>query len=155
MMWRHAKRPNRAGILVASSGFDALPALVMRMAWALVAVLGLVGCTAGSVSRADSDESQESPTTGVGSEGAVDWLAPIDARFTSCTADAECVAVELGCCDSCNGGRVVAVASASADEVRRRYHETGCAEFACNLLACRPTVVSCQAGQCVVDEPAR
>lgn len=67
----------------------------------------------------------------------------------TCQADADCAAVELGCCNHCNGGRVVGVnrASAAAIEASR---QAPCDDFACTRKMCRPAKVRCDQGSCRV-----
>jgi hypothetical protein len=55
----------------------------------------------------------------------------------ACTADVDCVAVDIECCDWCNGGRAVGVHRDFAAEVRSNYvppHE--CQRIACTEKAC-------------------
>lgn len=70
----------------------------------------------------------------------------------ACSVDADCVPVEIECCDHCNGGTVVGIHRDHAAEVRRTYagHDE-CAEVACTLMACveQPTGV-CRQGVCGV-----
>ena len=55
----------------------------------------------------------------------------------ACTADTDCAAVEIECCDHCNGGQVVGVHKDYASEVMRQYasHDE-CAGTACTKMAC-------------------
>lgn len=68
----------------------------------------------------------------------------------ACTADTDCVAVEIECCDHCNGGVVVGIHRDHAAEVRNSYAGPDeCGQTACTLMACieQPTAV-CRQGVC-------
>lgn len=73
----------------------------------------------------------------------------IDER-QACTADGDCAAVELACCDHCNGGTVVGVHKDFAADVHASYagdcHDTMCTQMACVE---QPTPV-CQQGMCAL-----
>jgi hypothetical protein len=72
----------------------------------------------------------------------------LDASFTTCTQPTDCVVVELGCCDDCNGGLAVAVNNASAAEVEAAFSESCGNNTACTLMACADWEISCDAGTC-------
>ena len=75
----------------------------------------------------------------------------LDAATTSCTEPSDCVVVELGCCDACNGGFAVAVNTASAAQVRAD-HAQDCGEgMACTEMACPDWVVTCDDGTCASE----
>ena len=71
----------------------------------------------------------------------------------ACSADDDCVAVERGCCDECNGGEAVGahedhVDEAMADGPQGRGE---CAALtACTRMGCAPWVATCQAGRCEI-----
>lgn len=68
----------------------------------------------------------------------------------ACSADGDCAAVEIECCDHCNGGFVVGVHRDHADEVRRTYAPPEeCAGVACTEMAClEQPVAYCARGVC-------
>lgn len=71
----------------------------------------------------------------------------------ACSGDDDCVAVELQCCDACNGGEAVGVHRDHVDEVladspRGRGECTG---VACTELGCADWIPSCQAGKCTIE----
>ena len=70
----------------------------------------------------------------------------------ACAADDDCVAVELACCDACNGGEQVGVNKAHVDEVKAAAFEKSgdCLDVACTEMACPPPVPACEAGTCVL-----
>lgn len=76
------------------------------------------------------------------------------ADIYACTADDDCVAVERGCCDECNGGEAVGahkdhVEAAIAEGPRGRGE---CDEVqACTERGCAPWVATCQAGRCAIE----
>jgi hypothetical protein len=70
----------------------------------------------------------------------------------ACTADKDCAAVEIECCDHCNGGNVVGVHRDSADEVRAQFAgESKCGGTACTLMACAPATPICRQERCGVS----
>ena len=73
---------------------------------------------------------------------------PLPAEYTACEVPEDCVAVELGCCDACNGGLAVAVAVDQADAVVERYSERCGAAATCTLMACPDWEMTCDAGVC-------
>lgn len=76
---------------------------------------------------------------------------PLQVSYTECSVAEDCVAVELGCCDACNGGFAVAVNTASADKVAQQFTETCGANWACTEMACPSWVLSCDAGTCAME----
>lgn len=69
-----------------------------------------------------------------------------------CVADADCVAVEIECCDHCNGGTVVGVHRDSADEIKQQYAPAAtCQNTACTEMACAQAVPICRDQRCGVS----
>ncbi len=65
----------------------------------------------------------------------------------TCDADSDCVALELGCCNHCNGGRVLAVNKQGAKEFAA-HKQAPCDDFVCTRKMCRPEKVRCAQGTC-------
>jgi hypothetical protein len=68
----------------------------------------------------------------------------------ACGADADCAAVEMGCCDHCNGGMAVGVHRDFAADV----HQTvlgDCDDTACTEIACLAAKPICRQGRCGVS----
>lgn len=76
---------------------------------------------------------------------------PLPAEYTTCEAADDCIPVELGCCDACNGGLAVAVRADKAEEVADLYSENCGASTSCTLMGCPEWVVSCDAGTCAME----
>ena len=110
------------------------------MMWLLVTVLGLTACT-------------ELPLE-VTCEQDYPPALPLELELTECEVDDDCVALELGLCDHCNGGTVVAVSDASQGEVLSRHSEclpdTG--QWACTEMACEIREATCLEGTCTLVE---
>jgi protein TonB len=86
-------------------------------------------------------------------EQAWEGLTPAPpAAWLTCTADADCQAVEVGCCDHCNGGRVVSVVSKQAKAAQKRYRPRRCPD-ACTELGCAEAVPVCIQGPQASDQP--
>ena len=73
---------------------------------------------------------------------------PLDASLTSCSDSGQCVVVELGCCDACNGGLAVAVNRESMADVTSRFSEQCDGPTICTLRGCAPWVATCVDGSC-------
>lgn len=71
-----------------------------------------------------------------------------DARF-ECVGNEDCVVLEVGCCNHCNGGSLVAVNLASTATASSTFHERGCAETTCTERNCDWDYQAvCDAGTC-------
>jgi hypothetical protein len=68
----------------------------------------------------------------------------------ACSTDKDCVAVEVECCDHCNGGLVVGIHRDYAAEVRNAYTPADeCGEAACTKRGCVDEPVAlCRQGVC-------
>ena len=75
---------------------------------------------------------------------------PLETRFTECTVAADCVAVELGCCDECNGGFAVAVNTDSVAAVTAEFAEVCGVTQGCTEMGCPAWELSCDAGVCAM-----
>lgn len=77
--------------------------------------------------------------------------ADLDPAWTDCSAGQTCVIVELGVCDACNGGALVAVNEASEDAVLRRHAQPRPIgrPYSCTLMACAPVTAVCEDDVCV------
>jgi hypothetical protein len=70
----------------------------------------------------------------------------------ACTADADCEAVEVACCDHCNGGTVVGIHRDHVADVRQTYVPGDkCDGVACTKMACAEQPVPfCKDGVCAL-----
>jgi hypothetical protein len=86
----------------------------------------------------------------------------LPAEWVDCRQDSDCVALEMGCCDHCNGGWVVAVNRAHVTRATGAYHQAcdsyertlpdGNIEFcgpSCTELGCGGIGQRCSVGRCV------
>src|SRR5215467_11310919 len=82
-------------------------------------------------------------------------------EWVSCRSDADCVALEMDCCDHCNGGWVLAVNRDHVARTTAAYHASctawerkeadGSISFcgpSCTELGCGPIGQLCQGGRC-------
>jgi len=106
-------------------------------------VLALTGCKKDAPSTTP-DDPDDSGNTGGGDDD------PVTSEVDACTADEDCVAVELECCDACNGGTAVSVHQDHVDEVvaASARGRGECAATMCTMMACAEWVPSCEAGRC-------
>jgi hypothetical protein len=99
-----------------------------------------------SLAACKKDAAPTAPPSHTGGE-------PVAADPYACTADDQCVAVELKCCDACNGGEAVGV---QKDQVEAVVAESprgkgACGEVMCTEMACAPWIASCQNGKCELE----
>jgi hypothetical protein len=59
----------------------------------------------------------------------------VDEAWVDCRVEDDCVIVEAGCCDHCNGGAMTAVARPYADRARQLLARTAC-ESPCTTVSC-------------------
>lgn len=78
-------------------------------------------------------------------------LSPTFDERQACGGDADCAAVEIECCDHCNGGTAAGVHKDHAADVRKEY-AAACqgAQIACTLMACADAEPICRQGRCGV-----
>jgi hypothetical protein len=77
-----------------------------------------------------------------------DAIANLSGPVVECTKDEDCVVVEIGCCDHCNGGEVASVNVAYAEEVEE-YHTGDCGDqIMCTMMACPDELPRCREGEC-------
>jgi hypothetical protein len=65
----------------------------------------------------------------------------------ACSADSDCVAVEVECCDQCNGGHAVGVHKDYLAEIRATYPGE-CTDVACTEMACEAPKPFCSNSVC-------
>ena len=107
-------------------------AAMKRVALLLAAVL-LAAC---------AKKSAPDPQTPPGS-------SPYDER-QACSIDADCIVVEIECCDHCNGGTVVGIQRDYVNDIRASYvPDSKCKDAACTKMACvEEPVAICRQGIC-------
>jgi len=105
------------------------------MRWAIL--LLLVAC--GSSDSGEMEAESEYPPN-----------LPLEASYTECATVDDCVVIELGCCDECNGGLAVAVNADSESEVRERFTEDCGSGQDCTLIGCAPWELICVDDACGV-----
>ena len=77
---------------------------------------------------------------------------PLESRLTICELDRDCVIVELGKCDFCNGGLAVVVNRASEAEVRKKYSQRSPLGYACTEMQCVTGPPVCDGGTCAIGD---
>lgn len=65
----------------------------------------------------------------------------------ACSADSDCVAIEVECCDQCNGGNAVGVHKDYLADIEATYPGE-CTDVACTEMACEPPTAFCSNGVC-------
>ena len=94
---------------------------------------------------------------GVGGSDTVTDAGTTSAKWTACSASADCVPVELACCDHCNGGKLGAFHKDHASEAKAALGPApgACDATACTEMGCGPAVAWCESGVCAAGpDPA-
>ena len=79
---------------------------------------------------------------------------PSWASLFACDVADDCVVMDMGCCDYCNGGWALAVADGQQEAATAQYGADHCGPVACTKKACSPWFAVCQEGMCALaDEP--
>lgn len=77
---------------------------------------------------------------------------PLPAAFTTCEVAEDCKVVELGCCDSCNGGTAVAVrVDHEAEAVDTYAQACDGIDMVCTEMACAPLYTECIENTCTLQ----
>ena len=117
----------------------------MRPALLLALVSGSLALAACG-SQTSTSSSGTTPGGGTGGSAVADGA-------DSCTADADCVAIELACCDACNGGHAVAVNKAHEEATAATSDRAAgkCESTMCTEMACAPWAPTCKDGHCQLE----
>ncbi len=90
-------------------------------------------------------------------EGGTHEAAPnlkVPEDWVTCRTGDDCVALEGGCCDHCNGGMITAVHKDYADKVRPYLENFGCEDSeGCTEIACDPPAeheIACMTRACIL-----
>jgi len=75
--------------------------------------------------------------------------APAEPMF-ACVSDRDCMLVEMGCCDHCNGGSLMSVNVDHVGHAVQSWHEPSCGAAMCTKMACvaDPPRPVCDGGVC-------
>ena len=130
-------RPTRSDLAWQSRPGGSEVGIALRLSLPVLFVAILMGCTD------EGDSNPDYPPS-----------LPLDAEYTDCSTADDCVVVELGCCDECNGGFAVAVNVDSESVVSERFTETCQEDQACTEIGCAPWVLSCDDGTCGLERQA-
>ncbi len=85
-------------------------------------------------------------------DSTVDAAAP--PAWFACAQPGDCAAVEIACCDHCNGGKLMAANKAYASDVKSMFGAKNCGGVACTAMGCAfPPTLACQQGQCAIGAP--
>lgn len=79
----------------------------------------------------------------------VDQGVSVPDAWRACAAPADCALVLTTCCDQCNGGKAVAVATSHTKDVEAKFPRQ-CSQTACTMRGCS-TRATCEAGRCVMQ----
>jgi hypothetical protein len=94
------------------------------------------------VIRLNAESSESSPRLDLSA-------ASVDEAMFTCSDTAECVVVETGCCDHCNGGALLAVNNRYTDAAMAAFRQRECEDSSCTKMACEWSYTPvCDAGSC-------
>lgn len=117
---------------------------------------GDVGAMAGNgdaagVETAAGAPSDASANTSSDAAAPDPFVAPPE--WTACSADADCYALPLSCCDACNGGAIGAFHNKFVETAKPLVVPKKCASVSCGTQPCGSPIAVCEAGQCaaIVD----
>ena len=129
-----------------------------RNLFAALALATLVACggeTAGDPpSPGDGAVPIEAPVEAAPAAPAVPepYAVPeIDDGMKMCMGAVDCEVVELGCCNHCGGGALVAVNKTRAEEVKETYGQKECGTITCPSTECPTPEATCNMG-CKIKE---
>jgi hypothetical protein len=90
-----------------------------------------------SVPEDAAPPSTSSPHDAPGTAPPASAADPRDAGdVMACQSDADCIVVEMGCCDHCNGGFLLSVNKTQVDAARAAHGEKDCTGVACTERGC-------------------
>jgi len=103
----------------------------------------------GDVAPPDTMSADAKPTdAGMPSDtGFPPGVDPEQAWF-ECESDDQCVVLEMGCCDHCNGGWLMTLNEIYAAEALATYKEKDCEGILCTKMACSQKEGVCVDGMC-------
>jgi hypothetical protein len=127
-----------------------------RSALLIAATIAIAACAnRPATTAADDDRAQEAMTVRViGLKPArgprLELPTVVDEAMFTCSDTAECVVVETGCCDHCNGGALLAVNNRYSDAAMAAFRQRECDdETSCTKMACEYSYTPvCDAGTC-------
>lgn len=71
------------------------------------------------------------------------------AKFRACSTDADCTAIDIDCCNLCNGGTAMPLNKAFVDEARKRLLEPkDCSAVSCTDAPCEMPATTCHESVC-------
>lgn len=112
----------------------------------------LLACTQKAASPPAADSSPPSKVTPPASETPATPAPAAGDELFACASDDECVVVEMGCCDHCNGGWRLSVNKAHVDAATAKHHDKDCSG-ACTERGCDwATAPVCHQGACAMSE---
>ena len=120
------------------------PRTVLPLLLSAVIACGTDAPSSGASDTSAQDTSTQDTTT-ADTDGA-DTTIPADWR--ACSADSECVAVELACCDHCNGGKLDAYHTDHVLDAAALVGPKGCQGVACTAMGCAKAIAWCEQGVC-------
>jgi hypothetical protein len=112
----------------------------------------LVACTQKAASPPASDSSPPAAVTPPAAEAPATPAEGADDKMFACASDDECVVMEMGCCDHCNGGWRLSVNKTHGEAASTKYHDKDCSG-ACTERGCDwATAPVCHQGACAMTE---
>lgn len=115
----------------------------------VLALLGGAGCDTSSGGSTGDSVVADTIGDAAGDTGDTSGPPEIPAAWKTCTTKSDCAVVEIGCCDHCNGGAVVSVNGAYAQQADELLSpDASTCPDGCTLLGCPNELPTCTDGVC-------
>jgi hypothetical protein len=115
-----------------------------------LALFLLLACGGTDVPATDADAPADAaPVEAPADEvaAAAPFEAPaLEAGMDMCLGAVDCVAVQLSCCNGCDGGVVVAVNKTRAEEAKAKFGQKDCESVTCAGTECAEPAATCSGG---------
>ncbi len=128
-----------------------------RNLFAVMTLATLIACggettTEPAPAPADGAPAAEAPAEAAPPAAAEPYKVPeLEEGMQMCMGAVDCVVVEVGCCNHCGGGALVAVNKSRAEEVKEKYGQKECDSVQCPSTECPTPEATCQGG-CKIKE---
>jgi len=132
---------------------------MIRTLFAALSLVALVACGGESTTTEPATPEAEAPAAeapapapAAQAPAAAPYEAPeLEEGMQMCMGAVDCVVVELGCCNHCGGGALVAVNKSRAEEVKQKHGQKDCDSIQCPSTECPTPEAVCNMG-CKVKE---
>ena len=115
-----------------------------------LALFLLLACGSPEAPAPDANDPPDAASVEAPAEEAVEAVAfgapKLDAGMDICLGGVDCVAVQLSCCNGCDGGVVVAVNKTRVEEAKTKFGQKDCESVTCAGTECAEPKATCAGG---------